>query len=109
MIALEYLGNEFGTRCNLTDNYLHPFQKVTGSRVEMTLLVVRRQPQPSTWGKTLFFRDGILMGREGGVHPEAAESPIELYTSPTPGLSITRVGLSLSQTEKDLQIQESPE
>lgn len=106
MIALEYLGNEFGIRCDLKDNYLHPFQKVTGSIVEMTLLVVRRpgclQPQPSTWGKTLFFRDGILMGREGGVHPEAAESPIVLCISPTPGLSITRVGLFLSPNQKKI-------
>ena len=42
------------------------------------------------------------MGREGGVHLEAEESPIELYTSPTPGLSITRVGLFLSPKQKKI-------
>lgn len=66
----------------------------------MTLLVVRRpgclQPQPSTWGKTLFFRGGILMGREGGVHPEAVESPIVLY------ISITHMGLFLSPNQKKI-------
>lgn len=104
-VALEYLGNEFGVRCNLKDNYLHPFQKVTGSIVETTLLVVGRpgslQPQPSTWGKTVLpGRDSD--GREEGVHPEAGESPTVLHVLPTPGLSITRVGLFLSPNQKKI-------